>query len=272
HLRTYYRYTLDVGRFHTRDPLAEFLFEKRAGYCEYFATATVMLLRLQGVPARYVKGVSVRPESSVGSHYVVRESDAHAWADVWTEQTGWMEVDPTPSGGWALTHPDPRPGALAALWERLTTAVAQGWARWRKGGWPRLASALGDLTGAAARVIAPLRVPLVAVAGLAILLLIVRRRRLAGSLASREAVALAPELAAALRRLEATWARAGLPRPPSRGLREHLDGLPERALSAELRALSERVVGAVYDSAYAGRPPLPADLHALVDAVRALPR
>ncbi|HET9315968.1 MAG TPA: transglutaminaseTgpA domain-containing protein, partial [Vicinamibacteria bacterium] len=84
HLRTYYRYTLDVGPFRTRDPLAEFLFDKRAGYCEYFATATVILLRLQGVPARYVKGVSVRPESSVGPHYVVRESDAHAWADVWT--------------------------------------------------------------------------------------------------------------------------------------------------------------------------------------------
>lgn len=272
HLRIHYRYTLDVGRFRSRDPLAEFLFDKRAGYCEYFATATVILLRLQGVPARYVKGVSVRPESSVGAHYVVRESDAHAWADVWTAETGWAEVDPTPSGGWAMTHPDPRPGALGALWERFTTAVAQAWARWRQGAWPRLTSALADLSAAAARVVSPHRAPLVAAAALAVLLVVLRRRRAASPHVPREAAAIAPELSAALRRVEAVWARAGVPRPPSRGLREHLDGLAERALSAELRALSERVVRAVYDSAYAGRPPLPAELRALLDDVRALPR
>ena len=54
------RYSLDVGAFKTKDPLAEFLFDKKKGYCEYFASATVMLLRLQGVPARYVNGLSVR--------------------------------------------------------------------------------------------------------------------------------------------------------------------------------------------------------------------
>ena len=272
HLRTFYAYTLDVGRFRSRDPLAEFLFDKKAGYCEYFATATVILLRLQGVPARYVKGVSVRPESSMGAHYVVRESDAHAWADVWTAETGWVEVDPTPSGGWALTHPDRRPGTLEALWERFTTMVAQAWARWRQGGWPGLTAAFEDLAAAIAHVVSRHRVLLAAAAVLGILLLVLRRRRTVRSLAPREAVALAPELAAALRRIEQCWARAGTRRPPSRGLREHLDGLPERALSADLRALSERVVYAVYDSAYAGRPPGPADLRALLDDVRALPR
>jgi Transglutaminase-like superfamily/TgpA N-terminal domain len=273
HLRTYYLYTLDVGRFRSRDPLAEFLFEKRAGYCEYFATATVILLRLQGVPARYVKGVSVRPESFVGSHYVVRESDAHAWADVWTTDTGWVEVDPTPSGGWALTHPDPQPGALAALWERVATAFAQAWARWTQGGWPWATSALADLASAATRIVGTHRLLLgAALAAAAILLVVLRMRRSVRRLAPGEPIAIAPELAAALQRVEQAWARAGSPRPPSRGLLEHLDGLPPRALPAELHALSERVVQAVYEAAFAGRPPLPADLRALSDQARALPR
>jgi transglutaminase-like putative cysteine protease len=271
HLRTYYLYTLDVGGFRSRDPLAEFLFEKRAGYCEYFATATAILLRLQGVPARYVKGVSVRPESSVGAHYVVRESDAHAWVDVWTAETGWTEVDPTPSGGWALTHPDPRRGALATLWERVTTAVAQAWARWRQGGWPRLTATLADMVSAVARIVESRRLLLAVALALALLLLALRRR---GRRAppSREPIALAPELAAALRGVERLWARAGRPRPRSSGLQEHLDSLPRQALPDDLRALSERVVRAVYDSAYAGRPPVADELRALADDVRALPR
>ena len=81
-----------------------------------------------------------------------------------------------------------------------------------------------------------------------------------------------PELEAALARIEEDWARAGRPRPPSRGLREHLDAMPAQALSAELRSASERVVQAVYHAAFAGRPPLPAEARALDDEVRSLPR
>src|SRR4029453_5252949 len=143
HLRTRYRYTLEVGRFQTGDPLAEFLFDKRAGYCEYFATAAVILLRAQGVPALYVKGVNVRSDRRIGGHYVVRESDAHAWVDAWSPETGWTEVDPTPADGWASTHPDESLGAFEVLWEQLSTWTGQLWARARQGVWAWLTGALG---------------------------------------------------------------------------------------------------------------------------------
>ena len=75
HLQGGYRYTLRPGAFRTGDPLAEFLFEKKAGYCEYFASAAVVLLRLQGVPARFVKGLSVGPQTDQGGGlHVVRDS------------------------------------------------------------------------------------------------------------------------------------------------------------------------------------------------------
>src|SRR5262249_60568993 len=70
-----FRYTLDVGPFETADPVAEFLLRKKAGYCEYFASAAVVLLRAQGIPVRYGKGARGRDESLVGGHYVGRESD-----------------------------------------------------------------------------------------------------------------------------------------------------------------------------------------------------
>ncbi len=269
HLRTRYRYTLDIDRFVSRDPLAEFLFDKRAGYCEYFATAAVVLLRLQGVPARYVKGVAVRHDALVGSHYVVREWDAHAWAEVWTAETGWTEVDPTPPDGWAATHPAVPPGFLATLWERAAAGVAQAWARWWQESWPRMTSGFAEL---GRLLTVHHRVVLGALSAALVVLALVRLRPPPGSPPERPRATLAPELEAALARIEEDWARAGRPRPPSRGLREHLDAMPAQALSAELRSASERVVQAVYHAAFAGRPPLPAEARALDDEVRSLPR
>ena len=105
-----YAYSLDVGRFETADPLAEFLFDKKRGYCEYFATAAAVLLRLQGIPTRYVKGFAVGPQNlvpgrlGVEDHYVVREQDAHAWVEAYIEGVGWVEADPTPPVGFAEVH------------------------------------------------------------------------------------------------------------------------------------------------------------------------
>jgi transglutaminase-like putative cysteine protease len=64
-------------------PLEDFLFRTRAGHCEYFATATVLLLRAGGIPARYATGYAVHEWSSLERRWVVRASDAHAWALAW---------------------------------------------------------------------------------------------------------------------------------------------------------------------------------------------
>jgi transglutaminase-like putative cysteine protease len=118
HLRTGYRYTLAPGRFRPDgDPLAEFLFEKKEAYCEYFASAAVVLLRLQGVPARFAKGLAVGPQNEVGGGlHVVRESDAHAWIEAWLPGEGWVEEDPTPAG--ALEAARGQPGGLDRLLQR----------------------------------------------------------------------------------------------------------------------------------------------------------
>ncbi|MET0555810.1 MAG: transglutaminaseTgpA domain-containing protein [Vicinamibacteria bacterium] len=255
HLQTGYRYTLEVGRFRSADPLAEFLFEKRAGYCEYFATAAAVLLRAQGVATRYVKGVSVRPERLVAGHYVVRESDAHAWVEVYLPGEGWVEADPTPTGGWAATHPEPAPGALAARWEAVQAAWRVAWARFQQGGWPALTS---GMAGALRRALdATRREHLLAVGALlALLPLALRirsgRRRPAAPVAARVA---SPALAGALQRVEAHWERRGRPRPAARGLIEHLDGLPVGLLDPDSEAVCRRVVLSYYDATFGGLAP-----------------
>ena len=77
-------------------PLSRFLLRSRAGHCEYFATATVLLLRQLHIPARYGVGYAVHESS--GGKYVVRNRDAHAWCIVWNENThAWQDFDTTPS-------------------------------------------------------------------------------------------------------------------------------------------------------------------------------
>jgi protein-glutamine gamma-glutamyltransferase len=76
-------------------PLSRFLLQTRAGHCEYFATATVLLLRTLGIPARYAVGYSVHEAS--GNKYVVRQRDAHAWCLVWNDTARtWQDFDTTP--------------------------------------------------------------------------------------------------------------------------------------------------------------------------------
>ena len=89
-----YGYSLDLGQ--TSMSLRDFLFDVRAGHCEYFATATVLLLRAAGVPARYAAGYSVQEYSELEEAFVVRRRHAHTWALAWIDGR-WLEVDTTPA-------------------------------------------------------------------------------------------------------------------------------------------------------------------------------
>ena len=77
------------------NPVDEFLFETRRGYCEHYATSFVTLARAAGIPARIVTGYQGGEFNPIGNYLRVRQSDAHAWAEVWLEQSGWVRVDPT---------------------------------------------------------------------------------------------------------------------------------------------------------------------------------
>ncbi|HEY4709526.1 MAG TPA: DUF3488 and transglutaminase-like domain-containing protein [Candidatus Acidoferrales bacterium] len=92
-----YAYTLNLTSA-GKDPLAYFLFTRRAGHCEYFATAMTIMLRSVGVPARYVTGFLPGEYNDVGGDYIIRGSDAHAWVEVYFSGYGWLTFDPTPPG------------------------------------------------------------------------------------------------------------------------------------------------------------------------------
>lgn len=92
-----FSYSLDLVPFRNRiTPLGAFLLEHRTGHCEYFATASALLLRAAGIPTRYAIGYSVHEYSSLEKQYVVRGKNAHAWNLVYLDGK-WQELDPTPA-------------------------------------------------------------------------------------------------------------------------------------------------------------------------------
>ena len=73
----------------------EFLFKTRRGFCEHFAGSFALLMRAAGIPARIVTGYQGGEFNKVGNYLIVRQSDAHAWTEVWIADRGWVRVDPT---------------------------------------------------------------------------------------------------------------------------------------------------------------------------------
>ncbi len=89
-----YTYTLEPGIFgqHTSD---EFWFDRKEGFCEHIASSFVVLMRALDVPARIVTGYQGGERNAVDGFWTIRQSDAHAWAEVWMSGRGWVRVDPT---------------------------------------------------------------------------------------------------------------------------------------------------------------------------------
>jgi protein-glutamine gamma-glutamyltransferase len=104
-LRRDYAYSLELPGHAVADPLADFLFTRKKGYCEHFATAMTVMLRTLNIPARLATGFESGTYNSISDLWVVRASDAHTWVEAWLPQRGWVTFDPTPA--------DPNPGAFA---------------------------------------------------------------------------------------------------------------------------------------------------------------
>jgi uncharacterized protein (DUF58 family)/transglutaminase-like putative cysteine protease len=124
HLSTF-RYTRQLPGDTAGDPLARFLFETRAGHCEFFAGAMAALLRLNGIPARVVAGYYGTSPVEGADYRLVRRGDAHAWTEVYLPGEGWTRFDATPAAD--------RPGDSSGPWARLIEAVdvlRARWARW----------------------------------------------------------------------------------------------------------------------------------------------
>jgi transglutaminase-like putative cysteine protease len=127
------------------DPVDEFLFQTQRGFCEHYASAFVFLMRAAEVPARVVTGYHGGALNPVGDYVIVRQADAHAWAEVWLDGRGWIRVDPTATvsperlaEGLAAAVPADDPVPLLAredvAWLRHALyrwdAVANAWNQW----------------------------------------------------------------------------------------------------------------------------------------------
>lgn len=96
HIRTAgFTYTLEPGPYTGRDAIDEFFFERKLGFCEHFASAFVVVMRALDVPARIVTGYQGGDAELQDGYLVVRQRNAHAWAEVWQPGRGWVRVDPT---------------------------------------------------------------------------------------------------------------------------------------------------------------------------------
>jgi protein-glutamine gamma-glutamyltransferase len=139
-----YEYTLEPGVFGPNSA-DEFWFDRKAGFCEHIASSFVLLMRALDVPARIVTGYQGGDLNSVDGQWTVRQSDAHAWTEVWIAGQGWVRVDPTsavaPGRTGTLMRLRPRPNVftqaidtvspalsinLRALWE----AANNNWNQW----------------------------------------------------------------------------------------------------------------------------------------------
>jgi transglutaminase-like putative cysteine protease len=122
-----YEYTLEPGVYgqHTAD---EFWFDRKAGFCEHIASAFVVLMRSMDIPSRVVTGYQGGDRNPVDGFWAVRQSDAHAWAEVWTSGRGWVRVDPTsavaPGRTGAFERLAAPRGALASAFNAVTPNFA----------------------------------------------------------------------------------------------------------------------------------------------------
>lgn len=139
HIRTGgYSYTLAPGSYDDnggRDAIDQFWLDRRAGFCEHFAAAFVVVMRALDVPARVVTGYQGTDPVPIDGYYVVRQSSAHAWAEYWQPGVGWLRADPTAAvAPERITRtrrlqaaPGIVAGTIASLSPALLAQIREGW-------------------------------------------------------------------------------------------------------------------------------------------------
>ena len=242
-LRDGYSYSLAVA--HGRQDIDGFLFESKAGNCEYFATAMCLMLRHLGIPSRLAVGFLGTEWNAYGNFFDIRQSDAHAWVEAYLPETGWTTFDPTP--------PDFTQKGPVSLFARVWTALNQQFEalqfRWYRYvvGYDTYTQRnfIYNLVRKIAGTFVPILVGLTALAAAALLLLKWKSR---GSRPTWKPSRKKPEdfFETLLNRL----GRAGFPRRPSQTAAEYAGELG--SAHPELNSLSG-LAARHYDLRYAGR-------------------
>ena len=114
-----FQYTLHPGRLTSSDPLDEFLFETKKGFCEHFAASFATLLRLGGTPSRIVIGYQGASQLGSSTYYQVTDANAHAWTEVWIDGN-WIRVDPSS----VVITPESRPKETESLTSLITAWIS----------------------------------------------------------------------------------------------------------------------------------------------------
>jgi transglutaminase-like putative cysteine protease len=120
-----FRYTLEQPDTRGKDPLHVFLFEAKAGHCEYFSTAMAMMARSLGLPARNVTGFLGADYNPYGDYYAVRNGHAHSWVEVYVDGR-WLTFDPTPASGQVFAAPS----GLAVKMRQVMDALRVRWSEY----------------------------------------------------------------------------------------------------------------------------------------------
>ncbi len=237
------------------DPVDEFLFDTRRGFCGHYASAFTLLARAGGIPARIVTGYQGAERNPLGNYWIVRQSDAHAWVEAWIDGR-WVRFDPT-----AVVAPDRIEFGFDAAMEgrneisgnvlsnsRLLTRVAMswdalntGWNRWVLGFGPETQSSMMSFVGVRHPSLEHLIIAMgVSITALLIVIGIVQRYR---------ARPKPNNLLAAYRRLCRRAGKAARCRKPAEGPHEYLAAICAQRpdLAAELRALFDMYVRLRYD-------------------------
>ncbi|UJR86507.1 transglutaminase TgpA family protein [Sandaracinus amylolyticus] len=258
------RYSLDMQDPGTRLPLDAFLFDWRAGHCEYFSTAMAIMLRSLGVPARNATGFLGGRWNTWGRWYAITNGDAHSWVEVWLEGEGWVTFDPTPpSRGEVdfarglLDELSAMIDALRTSWEsdvigydlRAQRSLARRFAQWMRelgASSPSGGARISADEPTRARAGAPLPwTRIVAIVALAIVIgaaiAVVRRRRDAQARVA-DVPESAREVVALYRALERALETLGRGRPLDRTPREHAALLEAEGFvhAAIVREVTER--------------------------------
>jgi transglutaminase-like putative cysteine protease len=282
HLRRSYRYSLEQPDTRGKDPLHVFLFEAKAGHCEYFSTAMALMMRSLGVPSRNVTGFLGADYNPYGDYYAVRNGNAHSWVEILADGR-WITFDPTPASGQVFASPSglaikvrQMVDAMRVRWAeyvvefniRDQARALQGIASWyrsfrgSRGGRAFDANESNDELGKV-----PFRpdwrwfVAVMGVFGVGLLLARWRQKRRRQSQAGRR---LDPNRDRAVRlylALEANLRRAGQARPPDVTPQEHAEEL-RRAGFLAAREVRE-VTDAYLATRFGGDPLPPADYHRL---------
>lgn len=126
YLMSEHTYTLELGVRDDDNPVEDFLFVHKSGHCEYFATAMVLLLRSQGIPARMVSGYLGAEFNPLEGYHIVRQTNAHAWVEAQVDGSDWRVFDPTPPSG----RPQASAGGLFQLIGQAYDYVLFRWDRY----------------------------------------------------------------------------------------------------------------------------------------------